>query len=282
MSHRTHRIEANGLRHVVRDSGEISARPVLLLHGFPDSSAVWAKVTPLLVAAGFRVVAPDLRGFGETDMAAKVTDYEISRGAMPDVRAILDHLALAEVDLVGHDFGSFVAWRLAAEHPERFRSLAALSVGHPRAYLDAGLEQKLRGLYILYHQLPGLCEATYRFNDWALVRRNLPQSPDTDAAIALLARPGRLTAGLNWYRANLNLATLFAGGAITAATRITLPTLGVWSSEEPYLVEGQMTGSSAYVDGEWRYARIEDAGHWITYDAPDELSALLIGHWRRH
>ncbi len=279
---RTHRIAANGLSHFVRDSGDADARPAILLHGFPDSSAVWERLTPYLVAGGYRVVAPDMRGFGATDMASRVADYDIPTGAAVDVIAILNALKIPRAHLVGHDFGAPVAWMLAAQNPGRFQSLAALSVGHMRAFLAAGAEQKRRSLYILAHQVRGVCEWLYRRDDWALLRKHWEGARDVEETIRLLARPGRLTAGLNWYRANASIARLLAPpkpGA-TGEERVRVPTLGVWSAGEQYLVEKQMTRSGDYVDAAWTYARIEKAGHWMQDDTPAELATLLLGHWR--
>jgi len=279
----SHRISANGLSHFVRDSGEENAPAAILLHGFPDSSAVWSKVTPLLVDGGYRVIAPDMRGFGETDIPRRLSDYEIQSGAAVDVIGILDHLKISKAHLVGHDFGAPVAWALAAQKPDRFHSLAALSVGHTRAFLSAGAEQKRRSFYILVHQLRGVCEWLYKRNDWALLRRHWDATRQIDETIAQLARPGRLTAGLNWYRANISLKRMLfppAEGEF-GEERVAIPTLGIWSSGEKYLVEAQMTGSADYVDGSWTYERIDGASHWLQVDAPDRLAALLLGHWRR-
>ncbi len=279
---RTHRINANGLSHFIRDSGDEGAPVAVLLHGFPDSSAVWDRLTPYLVAGGYRVIAPDMRGFGETEIAPRVTDYDIRTGAVVDVIAILDALKTGRAHLVGHDFGAPVAWALAAQKPDRFHSLSALSVGHMRAFLSAGAEQKRRSFYILVHQLRGVCEWLYRRDDWALLREHWKGVRDPDATIRLLSRPGRLTAGLNWYRANASLARMLAPpkpGSM-GEERVRLPTLGVWSAGEKYLVEAQMTRSGEYVDGVWTYARLEKAGHWMQEDAPEALSTLLLGHWR--
>jgi pimeloyl-ACP methyl ester carboxylesterase len=278
----THRLFANGLTHFVRDSGPEAGPAAVLLHGFPDSSAVWSKVTPLLAAEGYRILAPDLRGFGETDIPVRLEDYEIATGAVHDVLGVLDRLNIARAHLVGHDFGAPVAWALAAQHKERFLSLAALSVGHTRAFLSAGAEQKHRSFYMVVHQARGLCEWLYRANDWALLRGHWSAHGDIEEAIRLLSRPGRLTAGLNWYRQNASLARMVnppKPGAL-GEERVTIPTLGIWSSGEKYLTEVQMTGSKAYVDGPFRYERIEGASHWIPYDASERLAALLIGHWR--
>lgn len=277
-----HRIKANGLTHYVRDTGQENAPAAILLHGFPDSSAIWDKVTPALTSAGYRIIAPDLRGFGETDMGAHVDDYDIRTGAAPDILALLDALNISRAHIVGHDFGAPVAWLLAAQHPDRFISLAALSVGHMRAYMTAGAEQKKRSLYILFHQFRGLCEATYRMNDWALLRRHWSAHGDIEEAIRLLSRPERLTAGLSWYRANANFKRILfppKPGAFGEET-VRIPTLGLWSDGEAYLTEEQMTASAEYVEAPWRYERIKNASHWIPYDAPAELARLLTEHWR--
>ncbi|WP_428409323.1 alpha/beta fold hydrolase [Hyphococcus sp.] len=280
----TQRISANGLSHFVRDTGEIDAPAAIMLHGFPDSSAVWTKVTPLLVNAGFRVIAPDLRGFGETDMAASVAGYDIQNGAFKDVLAIMDALKIEVAHIAGHDFGAPVAWMLAAQRPERFKTLTAISVGHTRAYLNAGWEQKWRSTYILFHQVRGLCEAAYRANDWALLRRHWSRHGDIEDAIHLLSRPGRLTAGLNWYRANISLDRILKPPRVGTFGEeiVRIPTLGIWSDGEAYLTEAQMMGSEDYVDAPWRYERIEGASHWISYDAPDALARLMISHWREY
>lgn len=282
MNQNLHQISANGLTHFVRDSGGEDAPVAVLLHGFPDSSEVWNAVTPLLVVEGFRVIAPDLRGFGETEIPARLADYDIQTGAVPDIIAILDHLKIDRAHVVGHDFGAPVAWMLAAQWPDRFISLSALSVGHTRAFLAAGAEQKRRSFYILVHQLRGICEWLYRRNDWALLRKHWEGDRDIDETIARLSRPGRLTAGLDWYRANISLKRILfppAEGEFGEET-VHIPTLGVWPSGEKYLVEAQMVASKVYVDAPWTYERIDGASHWLQVDAPARLAALLVRHWR--
>ena len=278
----SHHVSANGLTHFVRDSGEEDAPAAILLHGFPDSSAVWDKVTPHLVDAGFRIIAPDLRGFGETEMAAKKADYDLNTGSIPDILKIADTLNIKRAHIVGHDFGAPVAWGLAARHADIFTSLTAISAGHVRAYLSAGPHQWRMSWYILFHQMRGLCEALYRSNDWALFRKHWSPYGDMDEVIANLSRPGRLTAGLDWYRANISLARMIRPppyGAFGKET-VHIPTLGIWSDGEKYLGENQMTDSKKYVRAPWRYERIDGASHWIPYDAPERLASLLVEHWR--
>lgn len=240
-------------------------------------------MAPQLTGAGFRIIAPDMRGFGETDMAATKADYEINAGAVPDIIAICDELAIARAHIVGHDFGAPVAWALAAQHPDLFQSLTAVSVGHARAFLRGGTEQKLKSWYILFHQFRYLAEAVYRFNNWMFLRSFWPRLGNPDDVIANLSRPGRLTAGLDWYRANMSTSRMIKppepGSFGEEIVRI--PTLGVWSDGERYLSERQMKLSREFVDAPWRYERIEGAGHWIPEEAPERLAELLIEHWSR-
>jgi pimeloyl-ACP methyl ester carboxylesterase len=251
----------------VHDVGEGPA--ILLLHGFPDSNALWRSVTPLLVQAGYRVIAPDQRGFGQSDAPRGTANYRIEHIVRDAVR-LLDELNIDRAHLVGHDWGAVIGWILAGEHPQRFPSFTAISVGHPRAYANAGLEQKHKGLYTFLFQLRGLTEWYLSANNFARFRKWVRNYPEADHWIEDLARPGRLTAGLSWYRANLRRV-------LTAKhPRCLVPVLGIWSTRDFALAEGQMTRSREFVDSDWRYERLEGLSHWIPLEAPDELSRLIL------
>jgi pimeloyl-ACP methyl ester carboxylesterase len=258
----TGRVELN-----VQIAGEGPA--ILLLHGFPDSNALWREVTPRLVAAGYRVVAPDQRGFGASDAPRGSHHYRIEE-VVRDAIGLLDAVGIDRAHLVGHDLGAVIGWFLAGEHPERFHSLTAVSVGHPRAYASAGFEQKRKGLYTFLFQLPALPEWYLSVNNFARFRRWVRNYPEADHWISDLSRPGRLTAALSWYRANLR--RMLTG----ARPRCPLPTLGIWSSRDFALAESQMVGSRKFVDGDWRYERFEGCSHWIPLEAPEALSRLLL------
>lgn len=266
-------INARGLNFRVLDQGE--GTPLLLLHGFPDSLELWQAMTPQLLAAGFRVITYDQRGYGETDAPADSTSYRIDE-IVADAPAILDALGVKQpVCLMGHDWGSAIAWALALQYPERVQALVAVSVGHPKSYGRAGVKQKLgKGLYILWFQLRGLCE-------WYLLRagglrRWLGNSEHGDRTLRLMSRPGRLTAALNWYRENLRNAVFGDWGSVQC------PTLGVWSSGDAYLTEEQMLDSENFVNNRWAYQRIENAGHWIPLEQPKRLATLAIEWFREH
>src|SRR5690242_17650743 len=185
-------VTANGLSFHVVDEG--TGEPVLLLHGFPDSSALWRHQVPALVDTGHRVIAPDLRGFGASDRPEGAVQY-----AMPtlvgDVVGILDALGADRVDLVGHDWGAGIGWALPSLAPQRVRRYAALSVGHPAHYF-ADLRQREMSWYMLLFLHEGVAEELLRRDDWALLRTLLRDPVDIERYVADLGRPGALTAAL--------------------------------------------------------------------------------------
>jgi pimeloyl-ACP methyl ester carboxylesterase len=261
---------ADGISLHVQVEGE--GTPVVLLHGFPDSSYLWRHQIPALVAAGHRVIAPDLRGFGASDKPQEAAAYRITTSAA-DVVAILDALQLERAHVVGHDWGAGLAWVVAGLHPARVDRLVALSVGHPNTQVPT-VEQREKAWYMLWFQFEGLAEELVPRDDWKLLREWTRGNGDLDRYVEDLARPGALTASLNWYRANVppqrELAPRRPFPAIAA------PTLGVWSSGDDYLLEAPLKASGEHVTGGWRYERVEGASHWLQLDRPERVNELLV------
>ncbi len=262
------RIKGDGIELAVRDEGE--GPPVLLLHGFPDSSYLWRHQIAALTGAGMRAIAPDLRGRGESERPEAVADYGVVR-SVADAVAILDALDIERAHVVGHDFGAAVAWVLASLHPARVDRLAVLSVGHPGT--ARSIRQRELAWYQLLFQFEGLAEELLQRDDWRLLREWLRDAADGELYVEELSKPGALTAGLNWYRANLHPSR-------ELEPRPPLPpvqadTLGIWSSGDHYLTEDRMVASEEFVDGAWHYERIEGASHWMQLDEPERINALL-------
>lgn len=266
------RLRLNGIELNVHIEGE--GEPVLLLHGFPDDHQVWRRTIPALVRAGFRVIAPDLRGCGLSEAPPREAGYHLSL-LVGDVVALLDHLGIDRVRLVGHDWGALVGWALALRHPERVERYAALSVGHPASYVGAPLKQKLMAYYILLLQLRGVIETSLRARDWWLFRTLTRTPGEVDHWIARLSRPGRLTAAINYYRANFGL--FFRRDW----PRAVIPVMGLWSDGDFALCREQMTGTARWLNGPWRYHEIAGAGHWLQLDAPERVNALLSDFLQR-
>jgi pimeloyl-ACP methyl ester carboxylesterase len=263
-------ITANGLRFFVVDEG--AGVPVVLLHGFPDTSRLWRRQVPALVGAGYRVIAPDLRGRGKSEKPERVEDYRLSN-SVADVAGIMDALGVERAHIVGHDWGAAVAWLFASLQPQRVDHLVSLSVGHPATRGQPDLDALQKGWYRLLFQFPGI-ENTLQADDWYLVRTLFQGASDLEQYLDDLSQPQALTAGLNWYRANMAPQRLMAPPP--QLPPIQAATMGVFGVDDRYLTERAMLASAEYVHGAWRYERIERAGHWLPVEAPEQINRLLL------
>ncbi len=245
---------------------------IVLLHGWPDTSALWDDVARNLLARGFRVAVPDLRGCGRSSKPTETERYAMHE-LVGDVAAIIDALDVERVTLVGHDWGANLAWVTAAYLPERVEHLVALSVGHPTAFRSAGLEQQLKSWYTLLFFHEGVGEAFLRKNDYEAMRHWLGH-PRVEQIIEELERDGQMTTHLLWYRANIPPQAFVAPAPVLPA--IQAPTLGIWSSGDHALGEAQMRDSAEYCASGFRFVRLEGYGHWLPLEAPREISNEVV------
>jgi pimeloyl-ACP methyl ester carboxylesterase len=249
---------------------------VLLVHGFPDTRDVWRRQAGPLVEAGFRVIAPDLRGYGAS---ARPEDYpggyRITE-LVGDMAELLDEHAVERAHVVGHDWGAVIAWVMASLLPARVASLAALSVGHPNTRDARSIEAREKSWYMLLFQFAEAEELLLR-DGARLLREWLADAPDAEAAVARLSEPGALTAQLGLYRANVHPRAELETRPLPP---VAAPALGLWSTGDRYLTEEPMVRSGEHVTGRWRYERIEGASHWLQLDAPDRVNRLLLEHLR--
>lgn len=264
------------LEFAVTDEG--TGDPVLMLHGFPDSARLWRHQIPRLVEAGFRVIAPDQRGFGRSDKPAEKSAYTIGE-TMGDAVRLLDALGLERVSVISHDWGAAVGWALAAFCPERVERHIACSVGHLSALWHAGIAQRRLAWYMLMFMREGLAEEILMRDNWQWFRDLFAHHSEMETWLADLSRPGALTAALNWYRANVDLDSWTPEGWVLP--HVQCPTLGIWSTGDAYLTEVQMVSSGAYVDADWSYHRLEGGSHWFMLDRPDVVADLFVEYLRR-
>lgn len=272
-------VEANGLRLHVVEAGPETGPPVLLLHGFPELWYGWRKQIGPLAEAGFRVIAPDQRGYGTSDKPQGIAAYRIDTLA-GDVAGLLDALGLSRASVVGHDWGAVVAWWLALARPERVSRLGILNVPHPavmRRHLLSSPRQMLRSWYVFFFQVPGLPErflARDGFANLARAVRGGRHGTCTDEDLRVYreawARPGALTAMVNWYRAALRSA----GGRLPTL-RVGVETLVLWGARDRFLGR-EMAGMSAALCDRVRLEVFETATHWLQHDEADRVNDRLV------
>ena len=269
--------ERDGLVFDVRDEGPLDGSAVVLLHGFPETSASWSDVIPRLTAAGYRSVAPDQRGYSRHARPRGRRAYRRDQ-LVGDVLALIDRIGVDRVHLVGHDWGAAVAWAVATEHPNRVLTLTSLSIPHPAAFRRAALTsgQGFRSWYMGFFQIPGVPEALLRSGDWRRFRRNLLRSglspAFADRYIAVLRQPGALTSAINWYRGMRPLAD-------SRPTSVATPTLLIWGSRDAFVHPKGVRDTARFVSGPYRLEVLEGGSHWIPEEAPDRVAELLGAHF---
>jgi pimeloyl-ACP methyl ester carboxylesterase len=264
------RVDVNGVGIEYEVTGE--GAPVMLLHGFPDTGRLWRNQVPALAEAGFKVIVPDLRGYGRSDKPAEVEAYRLDQ-LVGDVVAVIGDAGAERAHVVGHDWGAALSWTIASFAPERVDHLVTLSVGHPATFRSNGFEQHEKSWYMLLFQFSGVAEQWLSGDDWANFRA-WGHHPDVDAVIAEMDANDSLTPGLNYYRANVPPESYLQSGL--ELPPVQSATMGVWSSGDFALTEAQMVNSAANVAGPWRYERLDGPGHWMQLEAPDALNELLI------
>ena len=277
MSERLSQFTSEGLVFDVVDSGPLEGPVVIALHGFPQTSAAWAQVTPVLTDAGYRVLAPDQRGYSPRARPQAVSSYTLDH-LCADVLALADAAGAERFSLLGHDWGAIVSWTLAGSRPDRVKTLTAVSVPHPAAFVRsfAGA-QLLRSWYMGAFQLPGLPELVLRARGARALRTFLTSSGARDAepAVRLFADPRAATAALNWYRA-LRLPSSVKAGL----TRV--PTLYVWSDGDTALGRRGAEGTERFVRAPYRFVVLEGVSHWVPQERPTELGELVVDHLLAH
>jgi pimeloyl-ACP methyl ester carboxylesterase len=265
------RIEVRGLTFEATEGGPPDGPVVILLHGFPVNRHGWAGVTPHLHAAGFRTYAIDQRGYSPGARPSGVEAYR-AQECVRDAAAFVDELAGGRADVVGHDFGALVSWQLAAEHPDRVRSLTAVSVPHPAAFGQALLtdpEQQRRSSYIDLFRTVGKAEHVLSRDGGAGLRKVLSGVGERiDLYAEPLLEPGALTATLNWYRA-LVIEDLVKVGPVAR------PTTYVWGDQDVAVGPATAAAAGEHVTGDYRFLPLPGVDHWVT-DARPELLAQAI------
>jgi epoxide hydrolase 4 len=258
---------------------------VVLLHGFPEFWYSWRHQIPALAGAGFRVIAPDMRGYNLSDKPEGTDAYRVEL-LVDDVAGLVRHTGAERATIVGHDWGGLVAWYAAILRPEVVERLGVINAPHPAAYRRelTRSTQALRSLYAGFFQLPVLPETAVSAGDFKLVEHVLRSEPVREGAFSdedirlykeALAQPGALTAAINYYRAAArDQSNLFS----LAERRIDAPTLLIWGEKDPYLVSSLAEDLEEWVP-RIRLERLP-ASHWVPVDAAEAVNRLLLDFLR--
>ncbi len=279
-----HMVQANSLRFRTLADGRADGEMVVMLHGFPEGAESWSRQITALARAGALAVAPDMRGYGLSDAPEAVEAYRIER-LVEDVAGIVKSFGRGRAHIAGHDWGAIVAWFFAGTHPEMTKSLTVLSVGHPAAVAAAShadADQQERSRYVGLFLMEGKAEEVLSADDFRRLRAMfaLGSQPDAvpsrvvDHFAKSVGRPGRLTAALNYYRANLKPGTGWS--ALARDLKVGAPTTLLWGDQDPALGRLQAEATAQHVADGFRLEVLAGAGHWLQFERPAEVSRSLV------
>ena len=283
LEHRT--VAAKGLNLHAVEAG--AGPPVVLLHGFPDFWYGWRLQIPALVEAGYRVIAPDLPGYNESDPPRTRRGYT-TRALADTLAAFIEAAAGEKVVLVGHDWGGVLAWSVAARRADLVRRLVVMNAPHPRIFgrLLWTTSQLRKSWYAFFFQLPWLPERLLAGSDLAVLERAWRKGPRRRGAVTeedvaryrrAFGRPGALPAALAYYRKSWR--PLAEAGSPGGAPRVDVPTLVIWGEGDPHLDIRNLDGLEEWVS-DLTIRRIPEAAHWVQLDTPAQVNELLVAFGR--
>lgn len=272
-------IETNGVRLHVVQAGAPTDPLVILLHGYPDFWYGWRAQITFLAQHGYRVWAPDQRGYNLSEKPRGVKAYRME-ALVQDVIGLIDASGEQTVYLAGHDWGAAVAWGVALAAPERLKKLVILNVPHPKVFIDTlrtNRAQMRKSWYIFFFQIPMLPEYLLTRQNARAARQALVASAhpntfteaDLNAYVRAWALPDAMRSMINWYRAIVRYPM-----TMPANPRIYVPTLILWGAQDIALTR-EMAQQSLVLCDDGRLAMFEDATHWVQDDKPNEVNALL-------
>jgi pimeloyl-ACP methyl ester carboxylesterase len=251
---------------------------LILLHGFPETSAMWIPLINAAASSGYQVVAFDQRGYSPGARPADVAQYSVDKLG-DDVLAVADAMGFSDFHLVGHDWGSGVGWDLALTQPERILTWTSLSIPHIAAFGAAianDPDQQQRSAYMLLFRTPWLSEQLFAFNRLNLMRSAIyagHQQRQVDEYLALFSEPGAITAALNWYRAT--------GPEDLESLSMTRPVLFIWGNQDPAVGRAAVDGQRPYLPDDYRELEL-DAGHWLMETHAEVIVAAVIAFLEDH
>lgn len=272
-------IETNGVRLNILQDGPETGPLVILLHGFPEFSYGWKKQISYLASAGYRVWAPDQRGYNLSDKPNGIAAYSLDELAN-DVIGLIDAAGQKTAYLVGHDWGAAVAWWVVAKYPERLEKLITINVPHGAVMqknLKGSLAQMRKSWYMFFFQIPWLPEKLAQQQNWKMVVESLTKTSrpgtfsDNDLELYRQAwsQPKAYRSMLNWYRAIMQKPP-----KPLSSPRITIPTMLIWGAKDKFLGR-EMAQPSIDLCDDGRLVFIEEATHWVQHEEPERVNQLI-------
>ena len=274
------RVAANGIRLNVAEAGPEDGPLLILLHGFPETWYGWRHQVEPLSKAGYRVVAPDQRGYGSSDKPRGVASYRLDL-LVDDVVALISSYGRDQASIVGHDWGGIVAWSAIERHADRFDRAVILNAPHPgvmQQALKKNFRQLCRSWYAFALQVPVLPESLLRRNNFRLLERSMIATSrpgafdhaDIELLKAAWGQPDALRSMIHWYRAALRSPNIPLPKA-----PIAVPTMIIWGVRDKFLGPGLARSSFAQCQDaeiEW----VDDATHWVAHEQPSRVNRLIL------
>ena len=249
--------------------------PVLLLHGWPQTSLSWSRVIPPLASSGVRVAAIDQRGYSPGARPTEVAAYTIDR-LVADVEAVLGCLGWDSAHVVGHDWGAAVGWNLAARRPELVRSLVALSVPHPKALQEAFRandgQREMSEYMTFFRTAPAAAAKVLLRDDAAALRKVYGEhvhATDVAEYVERFAEDGALETALNWYAA-------MGLGSDRDTPDVAVPTTYVWGTDDMAIGETAALACAGHCTGDYEFRRLAGRSHWLCDEDPDAVVDAVL------
>ena len=285
MSHKLSKIQLGSYEFDVRISGDAKGEPVILLHGWPESSHLWIPLMDSLSAKGYYCIASDMRGFSSGARPKGKKNYSVQH-ITRDVIMLADSFGFKKFHLIGHDWGAAVGWAVAALHPERLQSWTAMSVPHIKAFGEAinkDKDQHKRTAYMRLFQLSMLPESYLKAKKMKRMKERLWNLSDPEQLavyVELFGAKGALTATLNYYRANYKpMVKGFKN--FPEINSINVPTLMIWGKDDEAINRVGVDGTAAYVKKEYKLV-VLDAGHWLVQEAFKEVEEAVLAQLKAY
>lgn len=279
---RTRELEASGMTFRAREHGE--GVPVLLLHGFPETSRMWVALMERLAEEGFHCLAPDQRGYSPGARPAEASEYTYDLFA-GDVFGLMDAMGWERAHLIGHDWGAAAGWAAVDVDPERALSWVPMAVPHIKAFGSAireNADQQEKSRYILFFQQVGTAEDALSANDYQALRnlyRDTHPADEIEEYIAVLSEEGALTAALNWYRGTLGIQPERGEGRDWGT--VSTPTLHIWGRNDMAIGRDATLACRQYMTGPYELLEL-DCGHWIVQEAFEETAGPIVAHLKKY